>query len=39
MKSHSAEQVETGAVPGLMAAADQALPQQDNALARARAFA
>src|SRR4051812_37474214 len=40
MKSHTAEQgdVATG-VPGLVAAAEQALPQQANALARARAFA
>jgi hypothetical protein len=39
MKSHSAEQVEAAAVPELVAAAEQALPQQANALARARAFA
>ena len=39
MKSHSAEQVDAGAVPELVAAAEQALPQQAHALARARAFA
>jgi GTP pyrophosphokinase len=39
MKSHSAELVEAAAVPELVAAAEQALPQQANALARARAFA
>ena len=39
MKSHTAEQVEPAAVPELIAAAEQALPQQANALARARAFA
>jgi GTP pyrophosphokinase len=39
MKSHTAEQAESGAVPDLVAAAEQALPQQDQALARARAFA
>ncbi|HEX7889817.1 MAG TPA: bifunctional (p)ppGpp synthetase/guanosine-3',5'-bis(diphosphate) 3'-pyrophosphohydrolase [Ramlibacter sp.] len=39
MKSHTAERVDGGAVPGLVAAAEQALPQQPNALARARAFA
>jgi GTP pyrophosphokinase len=40
MKSHTAEQgdVATG-VPELVAAAEQALPQQANALSRARAFA
>ncbi|HSV81567.1 MAG TPA: bifunctional (p)ppGpp synthetase/guanosine-3',5'-bis(diphosphate) 3'-pyrophosphohydrolase [Ramlibacter sp.] len=37
MKSHSAELVE--AVPELVAAAEQALPRQADALARARAFA
>lgn len=37
MKSHSAEQVE--AVPELVAAAELALPRQDQALSRARAFA
>jgi GTP pyrophosphokinase len=40
MKSHAAEQLEApGAVPELVAAAEQALPQQPNALQRARAFA
>lgn len=39
MKSHTAERVEGTAVPELVAAAEQALPQQPNALARARAFA
>jgi GTP pyrophosphokinase len=39
MKSHSAELVDAAPVPGLVAAAEQALPQQANALARARAFA
>ncbi|MEJ5989261.1 bifunctional (p)ppGpp synthetase/guanosine-3',5'-bis(diphosphate) 3'-pyrophosphohydrolase [Ramlibacter sp. PS3R-8] len=39
MKSHAAEQAEPLAVPGLVAAAEQALPQQAHALARARAFA
>lgn len=39
MKSHTAERVEGTAVPELVAAAEQALPQQANALARARAFA
>src|SRR6476659_9256574 len=39
MKSHSAELVEAAAVPELIAATEQALPQQANALARARAFA
>src|SRR5215212_8821868 len=39
MKSHAAEQGEALAVPELVAAAEQALPQQANALARARAFA
>ena len=37
MKSHAAEQVD--AVPGLVAAAEQATPRQADALARARAFA
>ena len=39
MKSHAAEQLETHAVPQLIAATEQALPQQANALARARGFA
>jgi GTP pyrophosphokinase len=39
MKSHAAEQGEVLAVPELVAAAEQALPQQAHALARARAFA
>ncbi len=39
MKSHAAEQGDTGVVPDLVAAAEQSLPQQANALARARAFA
>ncbi|RYF18519.1 MAG: bifunctional (p)ppGpp synthetase/guanosine-3',5'-bis(diphosphate) 3'-pyrophosphohydrolase [Comamonadaceae bacterium] len=39
MKSHTAERGEGTAVPELVAAAEQALPQQPNALARARAFA
>jgi GTP pyrophosphokinase len=41
MKSHAAEQGEAaaGTLPDLVAAAEQALPQQANALARARAFA
>jgi GTP pyrophosphokinase len=39
MKSHSAELVEATPVPELVAAAEQALPQQANALARSRAFA
>jgi GTP pyrophosphokinase len=39
MKSHAAEQGELAAVPELVAAAEQALPQQANALERARAFA
>ena len=41
MKSHAAEQGElaAGVLPELVAAAEQALPQQANALARARAFA
>jgi GTP pyrophosphokinase len=40
MKSHSAEQGDAAvAVPELVAAAEQALPQQAHALARARAFA
>ncbi|MCC2676770.1 MAG: relA, partial [Ramlibacter sp.] len=39
MRSHAAEQGEALAVPELVAAAEQALPHQANALARARAFA
>jgi GTP pyrophosphokinase len=39
MKSHSAEQLDAQPVPELVTAAEQALPQQANALARARAFA
>jgi GTP pyrophosphokinase len=40
MKSHSAEQGDAAtAVPDLVAAAEQSLPQQANALGRARAFA
>ncbi len=40
MKSHSAEQGDAAtAVPDLVAAAEQDLPKQANALARARAFA
>lgn len=40
MKSHTAEQGDAvAAVPDLVAAAEQALPQQANALSRARAFA
>ncbi|HEX2544256.1 MAG TPA: HD domain-containing protein, partial [Ramlibacter sp.] len=39
MKSHTAEQGEQAAVPDLVAAAEQSLPQEANALARARAFA
>lgn len=39
MKSHAAEQVDAQAVPELIAAAEQALPQQAGALQRARAFA
>jgi GTP pyrophosphokinase len=40
MKSHTAEQGDASvAVPDLVAAAEQALPQQAHALARARAFA
>jgi GTP pyrophosphokinase len=39
MKSHAAEQGDSAAVPQLVAAAEQDLPQQANALARARAFA
>lgn len=39
MKSHSAELVEAAPVPELVTAAEQALPQQADALARARAFA
>lgn len=37
MKSHAAEQLD--ALPGLVEAAEQSLPRQANALARARAFA
>ncbi len=39
MKSVLAEQADATAVPELIAAAEQSLPQQANALARARAFA
>jgi GTP pyrophosphokinase len=39
MKRLAAEPVEGGAVPELIAATEQALPQQANALARARSFA
>ncbi len=39
MKSLTAEPAETTAVPELVTAAEQALPQQANALARARGFA
>lgn len=39
MKSHAAERAEASAVPGLVAAAEQSLPRQVDALARARAFA
>ena len=39
MKSHAAERAEGAPVPDLLAAAEQGLPQQANALARARAFA
>jgi GTP pyrophosphokinase len=39
MKRLDAEPLEGGAVPELIAATEQALPQQANALARARAFA
>jgi GTP pyrophosphokinase len=40
MKSHTAEQGDVAvAVPDLVAAAEQSLPQQANALERARAFA
>ncbi|AEG92825.1 RelA/SpoT family protein [Ramlibacter tataouinensis] len=39
MKSLTAEPAEAAPVPELVAAAEQALPQQANALARARAFA
>ncbi|GAB3766555.1 bifunctional (p)ppGpp synthetase/guanosine-3',5'-bis(diphosphate) 3'-pyrophosphohydrolase [Ramlibacter monticola] len=39
MKSHTAEQVESRALPELVTAAEQALPHQVNALQRARAFA
>jgi GTP pyrophosphokinase len=39
MKSLIAEHAEIGAVPELIAATEQAMPHQANALARARAFA
>jgi GTP pyrophosphokinase len=39
MKSQAAEQVEAQPVPELIAAAEQSLPRQADALARARAFA
>ena len=39
MKSLTAEQAETAIVPELIAAAEQSLPQQADALARARTFA
>jgi GTP pyrophosphokinase len=39
MKSHTAEQGESRAVPELVAAAEQAMPEQAHALQRARAFA
>ncbi len=39
MKSHAAERADATPVPDLLAAAERALPQQANALARARAFA
>jgi GTP pyrophosphokinase len=39
MKSHAAEQGEGAAVPELIAAAEQSLPRQADALQRARAFA
>ena len=39
MKSLSAEQADTAAVPELLAATELAMPQQANALARARAVA
>ncbi|WP_332814955.1 RelA/SpoT family protein [Ramlibacter sp.] len=39
MKRQSVEPAESGAVPELIAAAEQALPRQAHALARARAFA
>lgn len=39
MKSQAAELVEAAGVPEAVAAAEQALPQQAHALARARAFA
>ncbi len=39
MKSLLAEQVDTPAIPELIAATEQAMPQQAHALARARAFA
>ena len=39
MKSLTAEQADSAPVPELIAATEQALPQQANALARARAFA
>ncbi|MEO5670026.1 MAG: hypothetical protein ABIR26_04960, partial [Ramlibacter sp.] len=39
MKSLTAEQADTAGVPELIAATEQAMPQQADALARARAFA
>ena len=39
MKRQMAEPVQGGPVPELIAATEQALPQQTDALARARAFA
>ncbi|MEO7391509.1 MAG: bifunctional (p)ppGpp synthetase/guanosine-3',5'-bis(diphosphate) 3'-pyrophosphohydrolase [Ramlibacter sp.] len=39
MKSLTAEQLDSAPVPELIAATEQAMPQQANALARARAFA
>jgi GTP pyrophosphokinase len=39
MKSLTAEQVDSAQVPELIAATEQAMPHQANALARARAFA
>jgi GTP pyrophosphokinase len=39
MKSLTAEQADSAQVPELIAATEQAMPQQANALARARAFA
>lgn len=39
MKSLSAEHADAGSVPGVVAAAEQSLPVQTDALARARAFA